>query len=186
MGRKKRKKREKKEKRKGKPIIVLILKKGCTLQQMQPSPYPQPVSPCLEVETESHFQPEFRTVFIYIPVHGRFDSYRTREEKCVTAFHAEAETRLVTAVPVIMVQVDISAQEYTDFLDVVTSAHTQRIDIRTAALPLRTGIYQQRKIIHNKRTAFGFQAEMGFVRFCVIREVKPGNCLLYTSDAADE
>ena len=90
------------------------------------------LSVLLEVETESHFQSEFRTVFIYIPINGRFNGYRTRQEERVTAFQAEAETGFVTAVPVITVQVDVSSEENAYFVDIITSAHTQSIDIRPA------------------------------------------------------
>ena len=137
------------------------------------------LSVLLEVETESHFQSELRTVFIYIPINGRFNGYRTRQEERVTAFQTEAETGFVTAVPVITVQVDVSSEENAYFVDIITSAHTQGIDIRPAALPLGAGIYQQGYIIHQKRTAFGFKAEMRFVRFRIIRKVESGNGRIY-------
>ena len=98
----------------------------------------------LEVETESHFQPELRTVFIYIPINGRLDSDRTRQEESITALHAEAETGFIATVPVVTVQVYISSQKYANFVEIVTSAHTQRIDIRSAALPCSAGIQQQK------------------------------------------
>lgn len=101
----------------------------------------------LEVETESHFQTELRTVFIYIPINGRLDSDRTRQEESITALHAETETGFIATVPVVTVQVYISSQKYTNFVEIVTSAHTQRIDIRSAALPCSAGIQQQSHVI---------------------------------------
>lgn len=101
----------------------------------------------LEVETESHFQPEFRTVFIYIPINGRLDSDRTRQEESITAFHTEAETGFIATVPVVTVQVYISSQKYANLVEIVASAHTQRIDIRSASLPCSAGIQQQSHVI---------------------------------------
>ena len=60
---------------------------------------------------------------------------------------AEAETGFIATVPVVTVQVYISSQKYTNFVEIVTSAHTQRIDIRSAALPCSAGIQQQSHVI---------------------------------------
>lgn len=35
----------------------------------------------LEIESETYLQAEFRTVVVNIPVSGRFDGHRTRQEK---------------------------------------------------------------------------------------------------------
>ena len=66
----------------------------------------------LEVETESHFQPELRTVFVYIPINGRFNGdLCVTGEKCITGLHAEAETGFISTVPIVTVQVYAGSQE---------------------------------------------------------------------------
>ena len=131
----------------------------------------------LEVESEAYFYSELGTVVIDIPVSGRFDSHRAAKEESIAGFQPERELSIVINTPVPTVQVDIGTQVYAYLIEIIAAAYTPRINVHigTAIIPGSTGIHQQSNIVYQESTAFGLEAETGFVRSGVVRQVQTGD-----------
>ena len=65
---------------------------------------------------------------------------------CKLALHAEAETGFIATVPVVTVQVYISSQKYTNFVEIVTSAHTLIFIILSLSLFRNVGIIKEKEV----------------------------------------
>ena len=104
----------------------------------------------LEIESETYLQAEFRTVVVNIPISGRFDGHRTRQEKSITGFQTERELGIIQIMsPVPTVYIDIGTQIHANLVEIITSAYTQRIDIevRSSGIPSSSGMHQQGDVV---------------------------------------
>ena len=132
----------------------------------------------LEIESETYLQAEFRTVVVNIPVSGRFDGHRTRQEKSITGFQTERELGIIQIMsPVPTVYIDIGTQIHANLVEIITSAYTQRIDIevRPSGIPSSSGMHQQSHIVEQESTSFGFKPETCLVGSRVMREFQTGD-----------
>ena len=132
----------------------------------------------LEIESETYLQAEFRTVVVNIPVSGRFDGHRTRQEKSITGFQTERELGIIQIMsPVPTVYIDIGTQIHANLVEIITSAYTQRIDIevRPSGIPSSSGMHQQSHIVEQESTSFGFKPETCLVGSGALRELQTGD-----------
>lgn len=131
-----------------------------------------------EIESETYFKTEFRTVVVDVPVSGRLNGYRTRQEKSITGFQTERELCIVQIMsPIPTVYIDIGTQIHANLIKIITSTYTQRIniDVRSSGIPGCPGVHQQSHIVKQESTSLGFKPETRLVGSRIVGKFQPGD-----------